>query len=237
MSVATSAATSVELKVLSSLATKEAYLELVPQFERDTGTTVTTLWTGTADIAKRMAAGEVYDLVVTSSASHADLVAQGKIAADGLTNLARCGIGVAVRTGTPRPDVGTPDAFKRSMLAIPSVGYSTGPSGVYIEKLFDRMGIAAAMKSKTRQVPSGMAVGPFLAQGGAEIGFQQESELVHVDGIDYIGPLPPELQNITIFTAGVHAKAAHPDAAKALVRFLTTPAAAAVMKTHGLQPG
>jgi molybdate transport system substrate-binding protein len=227
----------VEIRVLSSLATREAYLELVPQFERETGHKVVTTWTGTTDIAKRMAAGEIHDLVVTSSTSHRDLIEQGKIVGASLTPLAHCGVGIAVRTGLPRPDVSTADAFKQAMLAAKSIGYSTGPSGVYVAKLFERLGIADAMKPKIRQVPSGMTVGPFVAKGEADIGFQQESELVHVPGIDYIGPLPPELQNVTIFSAGVHTQAAHPDAAKALLQFLTTPAAAAVMKKHGLQPG
>jgi molybdate transport system substrate-binding protein len=226
-----------DVTVLSSLATREAYLELVPEFERKSGHKVTTTWTGTTDIAKRMAAGEVYDLVVSSSTSHRDLAAQGKIVAASLTNLARCGVGMAVRTGLPRPDVSTTEAFKQAMLAAKTIGYSTGPSGVYIAKLFERLGIADIMTPKTRQVPSGMSVGPFVAKGEADFGFQQESELVHVPGIDYIGPLPAELQNVTIFTAGVHSRAAHPEAAKALVAFLTTPEAGAVMRKHGLQPG
>jgi molybdate transport system substrate-binding protein len=226
-----------EVKVLSSLATREAYLELVPQFERETGHKIVTVWSGTTDIAKRLAAGEIHDLVVTSSTSQSELIEQGKIVGASLTALAHCGVGVAARAGLPRPDIGTAGAFKLAMLAAKTVAYSTGPSGVYVAKLFERLGIADAMKPKTRQVPSGMTVGPFVAKGEADIGFQQESELVHVPGIDYIGPLPPELQNVTIFSAGVHTQAAHPDAAEALLRFLTTPAAAAVMKKHGLQPG
>jgi molybdate transport system substrate-binding protein len=227
----------VEVKVLSSLATREAYLELVPQFERETGHKIVTTWSGTTDIAKRLTAGEIHDLVITSSTSQNELIEQGKIVGASLTPLARCGVGMAVRAGLPRPDVGTADTFKQAMLAANTVGYSTGPSGVYVAKLFESLGIADAMKPKTRQVPSGMTVGPFVAKGEADIGFQQESELVHVPGIDYIGALPPELQNVTIFSAGIHTQAAHPDEAKALLQFLTTPVAAAVMKKHGLQPG
>jgi molybdate transport system substrate-binding protein len=226
-----------EVKVLSSLATREAYLELVPQFERETGHKIVTVWSGTTDIAKRLAAGEIHDLVVTSSTSQSELIEQGKIVGASVTALAHCGVGVAVRAGLPCPDIGTAEAFKQAMLAAKTVAYSTGPSGVYVAALFERLGIADAMKPKTRQVPSGMTVGPFVAKGEADIGFQQESELVHVPGIDYIGPLPPGLQNVTVFSAGVHTQAAHPDAAKALLRFLTTPAAADVIKKHGLHPG
>jgi molybdate transport system substrate-binding protein len=224
----------VEIKVLSSLATREAYLELVPQFERSSGHKVTTTWAGTTDIMKRMAAGEIYDLIISSSKSLGDLTAQGKIAA-GPTTLATCGIGIAVRAGAARPDVGSAEAFKRAMLAAKTIGYSTGPSGVYLAGLFERMGIGEAVKAKIRQVPSGMTVGPIIASGEAEIGFQQVSELAHVEGLDYIGPLPADLQSITVFQAGIHAAAPHPDAAKALAAFLITPVAAAVMKKHGLE--
>ena len=224
-----------EIKVLSSLATREAYLELVPKFEQSTGHKVATTWAGTTDIMKRLAAGETYDLVISSSKSLDDLIKQGKIATSPPVKLAQSGIGIAVRKGAARPDVSTADAFRRAIMAAKTVGFSTGPSGVYLAGLFERMGIGDAVKAKTRQVPSGMTVGPIIASGEAEIGFQQVSELAHVDGVDYIGPLPAELQNITVFSAGVHASAPHPDAAKALVAFLTTPAAAGVMRAHGLE--
>ena len=224
-----------EIKVLSSLATREAYLELVPQFERSSGHKVMTTWAGTTDIMKRMAAGEVYDLVVSSSKSLDDLIKQGKIAAGSPVVLAKSGIGIAVKAGAPRPDIGSPEAFKQAVLAAKTVGYSTGPSGVYLAGLFERMGIGEAVKAKTRQVASGMTVGPIIASGEAEIGFQQVSELAHVDGIDYIGPLPAPLQNITVFSAGIHTGAPQPAAAKALVAFLTASSAGSVMKKHGLE--
>jgi molybdate transport system substrate-binding protein len=227
----------VEIKVLSSLATREAYLELVPQFERTSGHTVATTWAGTTDIMKRMAAGEVHDLVISSKSSLGELVKQGKIAPGSAVVLAQCGIGIAVRAGAARPDVSSAEAFKRAILTARTVGYSTGPSGVYLAGLFERMGIGEAIKAKTRQVASGMTVGPIIASGEAEIGFQQVSELAHVEGLDYIGPLPAELQNITVFQAGMHAFAPHPDVAKMLVQYLTTLAAVAVMKKHGLEAG
>jgi molybdate transport system substrate-binding protein len=225
----------VTIAVLSSLATREAYLELVPQFEQSTGSKVTTTWAGTVDINKRMAAGEVFDLVISSNAAIGELTNQGKIVTGTGTVLAKAGIGIGVRKGAPRPDVATPDAFKRALIAAKTVGLSTGPSGVYLEKLFERLGLADAVKAKTKLVPSGGTVSTLLANGETEIGFQQISEIAHAEGVDYVGPLPADLQLISVFTAGVHSGAAHPDKAKALMNFLGTPASLAVMKKHGLE--
>jgi molybdate transport system substrate-binding protein len=224
----------VEIKVLSSLATREAYLELVPQFEASSGHKVTTTWAGTADILKRIGGSEIYDIIVSSAKSLEDLAKQGKIAS-GATVLATCGIGMAVRKGATKPDVSTSEAFKQAMLNAKTIGYSTGPSGVYLAGLFERMGIADAVKSKIRQVPSGGTVGPIIANGEAEIGFQQVSEIAHADGVDYVGPLPKDIQSITVFSAGLHTNAPQHDAASALVAYLTTPAAKAVMRKHGLE--
>lgn len=224
-----------EIKVLSSLATREAYLELLPQFERSSGHKVATTWAGTVDIMKRIGAGEVYDLIIASKSAIEDLTGSGKIAAGSRADMAKTGIGVAVRSGAQRPDVSSADALKRTLLAARTVGYSTGPSGVYLGKLFERMGIAAEVKAKTCQVASGMTVGPIIASGEAEIGFQQISELAHVDGIDYIGPLPAEVQSITVFSIGLHAQAPQPDAARALAKFLTGPEARAMLAKHGLE--
>ncbi|MBX9825484.1 MAG: substrate-binding domain-containing protein [Xanthobacteraceae bacterium] len=223
------------ITVLSSLATREAYLELVPQFETSTGAKVATTWAGTVDINRRMAAGEVFDLIISSNAAVNDFAAQGKVVKGTQTILAKAGIGIGVRKGAVKPDVGTPDAFKRALLNAQSVGLSTGPSGVYLEKLFERLGVAEAVKAKTTLIASGGTVSTLLANGEAEIGFQQISEIAHADGVDYVGPLPPELQLISVFTAGVHASAAHPAEASALVKFLTAPAGLAVMKKHGLE--
>lgn len=223
------------ITVLSSLATREAYLELVPQFEKTTGHKVETTWAGTVVIMKRMADGDVFDLVISSNASIGDLAKQNKIVAGSATNLAKTGIGIGARKGTTKPDIGTADAFKRAMLNAKSIGLSTGPSGVYLEKLFEKLGIADAVKPKIKQIPSGGTVATLLANGEADIGFQQISEIAHAEGVDYVGPLPPDLQLISVFTAGVHTGAKHPGEAQALVKFLTTPAGIAVMKKHGLE--
>ena len=224
-----------EIKVLSSIATREAYLELVPQFESATGHKVATTWAGTTAIMQRMAAGERYDLVVISSSELDELTRQGKVVSGSRVDLAKSGIGVAVRAGASRPDIRSGEALKQALLAAKTVGYTSGPSGVYMAGLIERMGIAAEVKPKHRGVPSGGTIGTIVASGDAEIGFQQVSELVHIAGIDYIGPLPPDVQCVTVFSCGMQTGAAQPDAAKALVAFLTTPAAKTVMTKHGLE--
>ncbi|HVO92607.1 MAG TPA: substrate-binding domain-containing protein [Terriglobales bacterium] len=223
-----------EIRVLSSLAHREAYLELVPQFERSTGHRTSTTWAGTVDIMKRLGAGEPFDLVIVSSASIDELIDQGKIAG-ARTDLAKTGIGVAIGAGMAKPDISSADALKRVLLAAKTVGYSTGPSGAYLVKLFERMGIAEQVKHKTRQVPSGGTVATILANGVAEIGFQQVSELMHVPGVDFVGPLPAEVQHVTLFSCGIPTGAKSTAAARELVRFLTAPSADAVFKKHGLE--
>jgi molybdate transport system substrate-binding protein len=226
-----------EIKVLSSIATREAYNELLPEFERASGQKVTTTWSGTTDIMERMAAasGEVFDLVIISTTELEELIKQGKIVGGSRADLAKSGIGVAVKAGAPKPDISSADALKRALLAAKSVGYTSGPSGVYMGNLIERMGIAAEVKAKFRSVPSGGTIGTIVAAGDCEIGFQQVSELVHIPGTDYVGPLPTDIQRITFFSSGVQSGAANATGAKALQQFLTTPAAAAVMRKHGLE--
>jgi molybdate transport system substrate-binding protein len=223
-----------EVKVLSSIATREAYNELVPQFQRASSHWVKTTWAGTVDIMKRMAAGEVHDLIIISSTELDQLIQQGKIVGSRV-DLAKSGIGVAVRAGAPKPDISSLGALKRTLLAAKTVGYTSGPSGVYMANLIERMGIAAEIKAKFRSVPSGGTIGTIVASGDCEIGFQQVSELVHIKGTDYVGPLPADIQRVTVFSSGVHIGATNANGARAMQQFLTTPAAAAVMKKHGLE--
>ena len=140
-----------------------------------------------------------------------------------------------MRAGAPRPDIGSADAFRRAVLAARSVVYSTGPSGIYLAGLFQRMGIADAVNAKLRQV-QGEPAGAVVACGDAEIGFQQICELMPVPGIDLVGPLPPEIQEITTFSAGVHVRAPAPEAARALARYFTSPEAAPVVRQKGMEP-
>ena len=224
-----------EIKVMSSAAMKAAYLELVPAFERATGHKVVTTWVPGVDLMKRVKDGETSDLVIMQASSIDELVKLGRIAPGGRFDLAKSGVGIAVRAGAPRPDISSGDALKRALLAAKSLAYSTGPSGVYIISLFSRMGIADELKPKSRQV-KGEPVGAVVARGEAEIGFQQISELLPVPGIDLVGPLPADIQQITFFAAGLQASATDPAAAQALVKFITAPAAAAVIRKSGMDP-
>jgi molybdate transport system substrate-binding protein len=226
-----------EVKVLASNALKEAYLELVPAFERTTEHKVTTTWAGTNDIKKRMAAGETYDLVIMAGPSLDELIQQGKVVAGSRVDLAKSGVGVAVRAGAPKPDISSGEAVKRALLAAKSIAHSSGPSGVYLSELFQRMGIADEIKPKIMQTTPGLPVGEVVARGDAEIGFQQVSELLPIAGIDYLGPLPADIQHVTVFSGGIHTGAKEPDAAKALVKFITAPAAVPVIKKKGMEPG
>jgi molybdate transport system substrate-binding protein len=225
-----------EISVLSTQATQEAYSELVAQFERATGHKVRTDFTGTLNVQKRLAASESFDLIIMAAPAIDEQIKLGRAMADSRVDIAKSGVGVAVRKGAKKPDIGSPEALKKTLLAAKSIGYSTGPSGVYILTVFDRLGVADQVKGKLKQTPSGVFVGNLIASGETEIGFQQIAELVHFAGIDYVGPLPDELQRVTVFSAGIHSGAKQPDAAKALVKFLTAPSAAQVIRKHGLEP-
>jgi len=231
------AAGAAELKVLSTQATEEAYKELVPQFEKASGHKVTTVFTGTLDALKRLSSGETYDLLIMARQQIDELSQNGKVVAGSRTDIAKSGVGMAVGKGKPKPDISTVDALKKTLLAAKSIGYSTGPSGIYVVTMFQKMGIADEIKGKLKQTPTGVFVGSIIASGEAEIGFQQVSELSFFPGVDYVGPIPTEVQLITVFSAGLPAGSKETGAAKALVSFVTAPAAAAIFKKHALDPG
>ena len=226
-----------EIKVVGSPGFREAYNELLPGFETASGHHVTTEWGGVNDVAKRVAAGEVADIVILPVAQIDDLLKQGKLVAGSRTDVAKSGVGVAVRAGAPKIDIRSGDALKNALLKAKTIGYSTGPSGVHIARLIQQWGIADAVKSKIVISPSDTPVGEMVARGQAEIGFQQVSELVRIKGIDYLGPLPPEVQEVTVFAAALHKAAASPDAAKALMKYLSAPAAAPIIRKTGMEPG
>jgi len=224
-----------QIRVMLSAAFKEAYLELVPRFERATGHKVTPLWMPTVEIMRRLKEGDVADVVILSAPPIAELTEAGVIAPGSSVNLATCGVGVAVKAGAPRPDLSSGEALKRAVLAAKSIVYSHGPSGVYLAALFERMGIADEIRHKVTRV-QGQPAGEIVAQGDAELGFQQVCELLPIPGIDLVGPLPPDVQEITTFAAGVHVKAKEPEAAKALLEFFTSPEAAPIMEKKGMDP-
>ncbi len=225
-----------EISVISTQATEEAYKELVAQFEKATGHKVTTFFSGTLNVQKKLAAGEPYDLILMAGPAIDEQVKLGKAVAGSRVDIAKSGTGLAVRKGAPKPDISSVDALKKTLLTAKSIGYSTGPSGLYMLGVFEKLGIAEQVKGKLRQTPSGVFVGTLIASADAEVGFQQISELVHFVGIDYVGPLPGDLQRMTMFSTGIHSGAKQADAARALVKFLTAPAAAPVIRRHGLEP-
>src|SRR5471032_2862031 len=223
-------ANAVEITVLSTQATEQAYRELLPQFEKATGHTVKINYTGTLDAKKRIAAGEFFDLLIMASPEIESFLASGTLAPGSRVDLAKSGVGVGVKAGAPKPAISSTEAFKKTLLAAKSIGYSTGPSGNYVIGLFDRLGIADQIKPKLKQTGTGVFVGSIVASGEVEIGIQQVSEMSHFQGVDYVGALPTDIQKMTIFSSGVAPKAAQTVAAKALVKFLTAPSSAAAYK-------
>ena len=238
--MSTQISTAAEIKVLASSAFRSAYAELIPGFEKATGHKVLTTSGGSmgsapTTIPNRMKRGEIYDVVIMAGDGLYDLTRNGNIMADSRTELARSTIGVAVRMGATKPDISTPDAVKHALLSAKSVAFSSGASGVYLLGLFERMGIAAEMKAKSKQV-SGEPVAAVVARGEAEIGFQQVSEILPVKGVDYVGPLPNAIQEVTIFAAGITFDALQPQAARALVRYLAAPENAETIRKTGMLP-
>jgi len=233
---AISVAQATKLKVMAASAVKEAYIELVSDFENSSGNKVITIWGGTEGLAKRISSGEVVDIVIVAAPNIDKLIMEGKLVAGGRVDIAKSGVGIALRTGLPKPDISSAEAVKRAVLAATLVAYSTGPSGFYIADLFKKMGIADQIKDKVRQPASGAPLGELVARGEADLGFEQISNLLHVKGIDYLGPLPPDIQNITVYSAGVHTAAPAPDAARALVKFLTAPEAGPIIRKIGMEP-
>jgi len=230
-----------EIKVMNSGGFAAAYRDLAPEFERATGNTVATAWGPSMGVAPdaipmRLQRGEPVDVLIMVGYALGDLIKQGKVVADSRVDLARSKIGMAVRAGAPKPDISSVEAFKRALIAAKSIAYSDSASGVYVStQLFQRLGIADEVLPKSREIKS-ERVGNVVARGEAEIGFQQISELLPVQGIDFVGPLPPELQKITVFSAGVAVGAKDPSAAKALIEFLASPAAVPAIKKSGLEP-
>jgi len=230
-------ADAVEITVLSTQATEQACRELLPEFEKATGNTVKIVYTGTLDAKKRIAEGEAFDVLIMAATDIDGFLASGVLAPGSKVDIARSGVGVGVKAGAPKPDISTTEAFKKTLLAAKSIGYSTGPSGVYLIGLFDKLGIADQVKPKLKQTPTGVFVGSLVANGDAEIGIQQVSEMSHYAGVDYVGALPADIQKMTVFSSGMAAKAKEPAAGNALVKFITSPEAGAAFKKRGMEPG
>ena len=226
-----------ELKVLSTQATEDTYRELVPQFEKATGHKVATIFTGSLDAQKRLAAGENYDMIIMAAPAIDAQIKAGKVVSGSRVDLAKSGVGLAVPKGAPKPDISTTEALKKTLLAAKSIGYSTGPSGVYMISLFEKLGLMDQVKPKLKQTPTGVFVGTIIANREVEVGFQQVSEVGNFPGVDYVGPLPADVQQMTVFSSGIVVDAKETEPARALVKFLTTPEAGAAFRKRGMEPG
>ena len=237
----TGAASAAEVRVMISGGLTAAYNALVPEFEKTTGHKVLTAYgpsmgTTVNAIPVRLERGEPADVLIMVGYALGDLVKQGKVVADSRVDLVKSPIGIAVKSGAPKPDISSADAVKRALLAAKTIAYSDSASGVYVStEMFARLGIADEMKDKARKIPA-TPVGEIVAHGDAEIGFQQISELKPVAGIDIVGPLPDDLQKITIFSAGIASASKQPDAGKALIKFLASPEARPEIVKSGMEP-
>ena len=235
------AASAAEVQVMISGGLTAAYNVLVPEFERLTGNKVLTAYgpsmgTTVNAIPIRLERGEGADVLIMVGYALGDLVKQGKVVADSRIDLTKSPIGIAVKSGAPKPDISSAEAVKRALLAAKSIAYSDSASGVYVStEMFAKLGIADEMKDKARKIPA-TPVGEIVARGDAEIGFQQIAELLPVPGVDIVGPLPADLQNITVFSAGIATVSKEPEAGKALIKFLASPAARDTIVKSGMEP-
>jgi molybdate transport system substrate-binding protein len=230
-----------DIKVMTSGAFTAAHLALVPQLELLTKqkivTAATSMGTGENSIPSRLKRGEVVDVVIAADTVLRTLIQDGLVLAETYTPVARSAIGMAVRAGASIPNIGTTEALKQTLLHAKSIAYSASVSGQYITtELYQRLGIADQVMSKSRLIGGGERVGAVVARGEAEIGFQQISELLPVPGIAHITPLPPEVQKVSVFSAGVGANTGKSDLARRVIQFLVSPEASPAIKKSGLEP-
>jgi len=238
IAMAGTTAKAAEIKVLTAGAYKAVLVALVPEFEKSTGHKVVLDNDTAGALQKRISGGEAFDLAVITPRVVGDLAKDGKVATGSQTNLARVGIGVVVKEGAPVPNIATVDAFKQAVLEAKSVAYidpaSGGSSGIYLDQLFQKMGIADQVKPKAK-LKQGGYVAELIVNGEAELGIHQISEIVPVKGAHLVGPLPAEIQNYTTYAGGISAAAKEPEAAKALLSLLTSETAVAVLKSRGME--
>lgn len=227
---------STEILGISSMATRLVLAELAEAYERASGQRLRIESVGGVDAAKRVAAGEAFDVVILASDAIDKLIAAGHVLAGSRVDLVHSGVAVAVRAGAAEPDISSEHAVRAAVQAARSVSYSTGPSGVALAQLFERWGLADALKARLVTPPPGVPVGSLVAQGEVELGFQQLSELINLEGIRVVGPLPPAIQITTTFSAGICAASRQPEAVRALLDYLRSPAAAEAKRRQGMEP-
>lgn len=223
------------IRGISSMATRQVLAELASAYHARSGVAIEIESVGGVDAAKRVAAGEAFDVVLLASDAIDKLIAGGHLAAPRV-DLVRSPVAIAVRAGAPTPDVGSEAAVKQAVIEARSLSYSTGPSGAHLQRLFERWGLADAVQAKLVQAPPGVPVGRLVAEGQAELGFQQLSELMHLPGIAVLGTLPEEIAFITTFSAALPPAGAQADAVRAMLAYMNSPAAAAAKQRHGMAP-
>ena len=217
------------------MATRQLLAELVADYKKIAPTDIAIESVGGVDAAKRVQAGEAFDVVVLASDAIDKLIAAGHIDPTSKVNLVNSGVAVAIKKGAAQPDITSESAVKAAVLAAKTLSYSTGPSGVALAKLFERWGIAEQIAKRIVQAPPGVPVGSLVAKGEVELGFQQLSELIHLDGISIVGPLPPEIQITTTFSAGVRTASRQADAVREMLAYMASPAAAAAKLRQGME--
>jgi molybdate transport system substrate-binding protein len=223
-----------QISVISSMATRQILADLVGEYEQLTGCRVTIESVGGVDAARRVQAGEPFDVVVLAATVMEQLEDAGRIVAGSRVEFARSAMAMAVRSGSQRPSVDDEQSVRQAVLGARNIGCSTGPSGGHLMQLLDRWGIRGSIWPRIVQAPPGVPVGVLLARGEADLGFQQLSELLDLPGIDVIGVLPPGIQAITVFSAGVCSASSQPGEAGALIAYLTSPDAQALKRRHGM---
>ena len=224
------------LHVISSMVTREVLRELAARYRSATSQAVTTEAAGGIDVAKRVEHGDALEVVVLAANVIDRLIAQRKVLAGSRVDLVKSEIAVAVRAGVRKPEIATEEAVKRAVQNAKTLSYSTGPSGIHLESTFVRWGILEAIQPRIIVPPPGVPVASLVAAGTAELGFQQLSELMNVPGVEVVGPLPPALQLVTVFSGGIAANCSRADEARALLAYLASPAAADVKRRYGLEP-
>jgi molybdate transport system substrate-binding protein len=224
------------IRGISSMATRQLLAELVAMYREQTQAEIRIESVGGVDAAKRVQAGEAFDVVILASDAIAKLEEAGHVLAGSRVDIVRSGVGVAVKAGAAKPDIGSEAALKRVVLDAPSIGYSTGPSGTALIKLFERWGIAQQLRDRLVQATPGVPVAAMVAEGKAALGFQQLSELIHVPGIEIIGPVPDPVQIITTFSGAVCAASMQPEAVRELLGFMASPPTADAKRRQGMEP-
>jgi molybdate transport system substrate-binding protein len=217
------------------MATRELLAELANGCMRDLSQPVITEAAGGVDVAKRVQAGELVDIVALASNVIDKLIFDGKLLSGSRVDLVKSGIGIAVRQGAKRYDVSTENAVKDAVLAARTLSYSTGPSGIYLQQLFERWNILPTIQSRIVVSPPGVPVGSLVAKGDCELGFQQMSELINLEGIDVLGPLPDSIQMLTVFSAGISITSQAPDAARRVLDYMASPATANLKRRFGME--